>query len=211
MPISGTPIGRETPRDRQHRPVAAEHDGQVDGLSQVLRRGRRIAGQRRVARGFAFEDDGVARGRPGSSRGAPAAPRGPDSHSGRRGRRGERRVRRRQRTWSRLNHSAAAARPSAESANRDGAARGPVAGVRIDRHAGTARAAPPEDADRALYRRRAAGRLARAVAPFGARAVAGDDPQRDGGPGGDGLHQQPAHVRRPRAHAARAIASSSTA
>ena len=47
--------------------------------------------------------------------------------------------------------------------------------------------------------RRPAGRLARAVAPFGPRAVAGDDPQRDGGPRGDGLHREPAHVGRPRA------------
>ena len=56
--------------------------------------------------------------------------------------------------------------------------------------------------DRALRRRRAAGRLARAVAAFGARAVAGDDPQRDGRSRGDGLHREPAHVGRARAHAA---------
>ena len=70
-------------------------------------------------------------------------------------------------------------------------------------HAGRARQDPAENAGRALHRRRPAGRLAHAVAGQRPRAVAGDDPQRDGRPGGAGPHRQPAHQRRPHADRAR--------
>ena len=68
-------------------------------------------------------------------------------------------------------------------------------------HAGTARTASAEDAHRALRERRPARRLARALAPFGPRPVAGHHPQRDGRPRGDGLHREPAHLRGARPHA----------
>src|SRR5512137_1478486 len=59
-----------------------------------------------------------------------------------------------------------------------------------------------QDADRALHRRRPAGRLARPGADLGARTVAGDHPERDGGPRGHGVCLQPAHLGRPGADAA---------
>jgi hypothetical protein len=72
----------------------------------------------------------------------------------------------------------------------------------INRHARLPRPNPAEDPDRTLHRRRPAGGLAHAVEVLGPGAVAGDDPQRDVRPGGDGLHRQPAHLGRTRADAA---------
>ena len=70
-------------------------------------------------------------------------------------------------------------------------------------HAERTRTDSAEDAGRALYRRRPAGRLARAVEVLRPGPVPRQHPQRHGGPGGDGLRGEPAHFRRPRADAAR--------
>ena len=61
----------------------------------------------------------------------------------------------------------------------------------LDERAQTA----PQDADRALHRRRSAGRIAHAVQVLRTRAVAGDDPQRHGRPRGARASSQ---VRTPR-------------
>jgi FMN phosphatase YigB (HAD superfamily) len=62
---------------------------------------------------------------------------------------------------------------------------------------------PAESPGRALYRRRPAGRVARAVENFRPRPVAGHDPQHHGRPRGNGLCRQPAYLGRPGADAAR--------
>ena len=77
-------------------------------------------------------------------------------------------------------------------------------------HAGRACQDAAEDPGRTLHRRRPAGRLAHAVARQRARAVAGDDPQRDGRPRGARPDRQPAHQRRAASRPRAAIACSST-
>jgi hypothetical protein len=59
---------------------------------------------------------------------------------------------------------------------------------------------------RGLCRNRRADRLAQPVAAAGARAVAGDDPQRHGGPGGTWAALRAPHLGRPPAHGTRAAA-----
>ncbi len=73
--------------------------------------------------------------------------------------------------------------------------------VTIHSHARPTRPDPAQDPDRTLHRRRPAGRFAHALEVFRPRTLAGDHPQRDVRPRGDGLHHQPAHLRRPRADA----------
>src|SRR5260370_16527542 len=59
---------------------------------------------------------------------------------------------------------------------------------------------PPQDADRAIYRRRSAGRFPHAVALFGTRAQPGHHPQRDVGSGGPRAGREPPYVRASDSH-----------
>ena len=101
----------------------------------------------------------------------------------------------------RLNHTDATATLSSGRLNRPlWYACDRVVTVESDDASGTARAAPAQDADRALRHRGPAGRLAGAVASFRPRPLRRHRAQRDGRSRGDGLHRESPHLGRPGAH-----------
>ena len=164
-------VRRDLARDREHRAVAAQHDREVGVRGQFARRRGGVAGHRRVSRGLRVEDDAMAargeeRRELRQRRRDARACRG-----GRRGRREESGRRRARAGMAAIKPQAAGnSRPRRHRRCRPAIRRAAVHGGRIGDHAGTARAAPPQDAHRALCERRPAGRLARAVAPFRPRA-----------------------------------------
>src|SRR5206468_8556869 len=63
-------VGRELASDREHRPVAADHDRELRFASHLCDRRSLVAGQRRMLRGFLIEQYAMAAA--GEKRGEPA-------------------------------------------------------------------------------------------------------------------------------------------